>query len=258
MMLREPMARSVSHFHFKKTMFGVTSKRENQKFLKLTIDEFFNDPFEMMRFNEIWMDTFSSVAWLTGTITNQDDYTFTRNHFQNELEKKKSFDDFELKRLNASWSLNLAADRLESLGWVGILERMEESELLLSLVQNITPLQYLKRYFLDETVKISHKRSTKEILGHRYRVPTPTVLKKLEILAPLDRWLYEFANRLMDARIQELKTGVFVRAERKPLPQMTCYCTSYIINCPGSKIIPKWISPKTPKEYFDHFDFSAV
>ena len=141
MMLREPMARSVSHFHFKKTMFEVTSKRENQKFLKLTIDEFFNDPFEMMRFNEIWMDTFSSVAWLTGTITNPDDYTFTGKHFQNELEKKNSFDDLELKRLNASWSLNLAADRLESLGWFGILERMEESELLLSLVQIIFPLQ---------------------------------------------------------------------------------------------------------------------
>jgi hypothetical protein len=114
------MARSVSHFHFKKTMFEVTSKRENQKFLKMSIEEFFNDPFEM------------SVAWLTGTITNADDYTFTRENFPAVLERKKSFDDLELKRLNASWSLNLAADRLESLGWFGILERMEESELLLS------------------------------------------------------------------------------------------------------------------------------
>lgn len=126
------MARSVSHFHFKKTMFEVTSKRENQKFLKMSIEEFFNDPFEMMRFNEIWMDTSSSVAWLTGTITNADDYTFTRENFPAKLDRKKSFDDLELKRLNASWSLNLAADRLESLGWFGILERMEESELLLS------------------------------------------------------------------------------------------------------------------------------
>ena len=132
MMLREPMARSVSHFHFKKTMFEITSKRENQKFLKMSIEEFFNDPFEMMRFNEIWMDTFSSVAWLTGMITNADDYTFTRENFPTELERKRSFEDLELKRLNASWSLNLAADRLESLGWFGILERMEESELLLS------------------------------------------------------------------------------------------------------------------------------
>ena len=132
MMLREPMARSVSHFYFKKTMFEVTSKRENQKFLKMSIEEFFNDQFEMMRFNEIWMDTFSSVAWLTGTITNADDYTFTQENFPTELERKKSFDDLELKRLNASWSLNLAADRLESLGWFGILERIEESELLLS------------------------------------------------------------------------------------------------------------------------------
>jgi len=132
MMFREPMARSVSHFYFKKTLFETTSKRDNQKFLKMSIEEFFNDPFEMMRFNEIWMDTFSSVSWLTGTITNKDDYTFTSEHFQKELERETSFDDLELKRLNASWSLNLAADRLESLGWFGILERMDESELLLS------------------------------------------------------------------------------------------------------------------------------
>lgn len=128
------MARSVSHFYFKKTMFDVTSKRENQKFLKMTIDDFFNDPIEMMRFQEIWMDTFSSVSWLAGTITNPDDYTFTSEHFSSdEIEKQKSeFEKLELKRLNASWSLNLAADRLESLGWFGILERLEDSERLLS------------------------------------------------------------------------------------------------------------------------------
>jgi hypothetical protein len=42
------------------------------------------------------------------------------------------FQERELMRLNATWSLNLAADRLESMGWFGILEKMEDSEMLLS------------------------------------------------------------------------------------------------------------------------------
>jgi hypothetical protein len=115
----------------------------------------------------------------------------------------------------------------------------------------------LKRYFLDEDVKISHKRSTKEIIGHRYQIPSPTVLKKLEKFAPLDIWLYDFANRVMDARLEELKTGVFVRPERRALPQMTCKCTSYIISCTDSQIIPKWVSPKATKEYQELFKSST-
>ncbi|CAG5111701.1 Oidioi.mRNA.OKI2018_I69.chr2.g5979.t1.cds [Oikopleura dioica] len=241
MMLREPMARSVSHFYFKKTMFDVTSKRENQKFMKMTMDEFFNDPVEIMRFQEIWMDTFSGVSWLAGTITNPDDYTFTSEHFKNDFDKQKSFEKLELKRLNASWSLTLAADRLESLGWFGILERMEDSERLLS-------------YFLEENVKISHKRSTKEILGHKYPIPSPSVLKKLHDLSPLDRWLYEFANRLMDARIEELETGVFARPERPAFPTMTCLATSYMINCPNSSALSNWISSRATAEYQESFE----
>ena len=107
-------------------------------------------------------------------------------------------------------------------------------------------------------MKISHKRSTKEILGHKYPIPSPTVLKKLHDLAPLDRWLYEFANRQMDARIEELETGVFLQPERDEFPTITCFATSYIINCPHSSAVSNWISSKATVEYQELLNKIAV
>jgi hypothetical protein len=74
------------------------------------------------------------------------------------------------------------------------------------------------------------------------------VLQKLNALKPLNLWLYEFANRLFDARVDFLKTGVYQRPVRKPMPEMTCLCTRLIMYCPGGEL-DFWISKEAPAGY---------
>ena len=74
------------------------------------------------------------------------------------------------------------------------------------------------------------------------------VLNKLKALKPLNLWLYEFANRLFDARVNFLKTGVYIRPVRKPMPEMTCLCTRLIIYCPGGEL-DFWVSKEAPAGY---------
>ena len=105
----------------------------NRKFMKSSFDKFMEDPELMVEFGGLWLDGFAGLSMIDGLITGTYYGTSVRERYKNEPEKLEGiFNERQLKKLNATWSLNLAADRLESMGWFGILERIEESEELLS------------------------------------------------------------------------------------------------------------------------------
>ena len=74
------------------------------------------------------------------------------------------------------------------------------------------------------------------------------MLRKLEALKPLNIWLYEFANRLFEARVEFVKTGVYRRPARKPMPKMSCLCTRLIMFCPRGEL-DFWVSNEAPDGY---------
>jgi len=87
----------------------------------------------LAEFGGLWLDGFAGLSMIDGVITGSYYGTNVKEIYKYEKEKLENvFIERQLKTLNASWSLNLAADRLENMGWFGILERMEESEELLS------------------------------------------------------------------------------------------------------------------------------
>ena len=158
------LSRSVSNYHFKKTIPSVARSTipTYVKFMKSSFDTFLEQPEVMVDFAHLWIDSFAGQSskywqifascstkffWTLDKILNSvpglsmidglmsDDYygTSTREIYKDDKAKMEQvFRERELMRLNATWSLNLAADRLESMGWFGILEKMEESEILLS------------------------------------------------------------------------------------------------------------------------------
>ena len=129
------MFRSVSNYHFKKTIPSVAHSKKPTyvKFMASSFDKFLEQPEVMVDFAHLWIDSFAGLSMLDGLMS--DDYygTSAREIYKNDRAKMEQvFRERELMRLNATWSLNLAADRLESMGWFGILEKMEDSEKLLS------------------------------------------------------------------------------------------------------------------------------
>jgi len=240
-LLRDPISRSVSNYHFKKTIPSVARSTipTYVKFMASSFDTFLEQPEVMVDFAHLWIDSFAGLSMIDGLMS--DDYygTSTRQIYKDDKAKMEEvFRERELMRLNATWSLNLAADRLESMGWFGILEKMEESEMLLSK-------------YIGKDIKMSHARKTVELTGQKNRA-SEEVLRKLHALKPLNLWLYEFANRLFDARVDFLKTGVYRRPERKPMPEMTCLCTRLIMYCPGGEL-DFWVSKKAPDGYEKNF-----
>ncbi|CBY34424.1 unnamed protein product [Oikopleura dioica] len=240
-LLRDPISRSVSNYHFKKTIPGVANSKQPTyvKFMASSFDTFLEQPEVMVDFAHLWIDSFAGLSMIDGLMS--DDYygTSTRKIYKDDRAKMQQiFWERELMRLNATWSLNLAADRLEKMGWFGILEKLEDSEILLSK-------------YIGKTIKLSHANKTPNRTGHE-NFASEQVLHKLNALKPMNLWLYEFANRLFDARVSFLKTGVYQRPERKPMPEMSCTCTRLIIYCPGGEL-DFWVSKEAPAGYEESF-----
>ena len=98
-----------------------------------SFDTFLEQPEVMAEFAGLWLDSFAGLSMLDGLMSGEYYGTSTREiNKNNKAKMEQVFRERELMRLNATWSLNLAADRLESMGWFGILEKMEDSEKLLS------------------------------------------------------------------------------------------------------------------------------
>ncbi len=62
-MLRHPVQRAISHFHFAKTLAWT----KGMKIRTLSLSEYLKNPKEMLNTRGVWQDGQAAVSWLTGT-----------------------------------------------------------------------------------------------------------------------------------------------------------------------------------------------
>merc|ERR1712227_653112 len=110
---------------------------------------------------------------------------------------KPDLDHVELLNADFNRTIQIAADRIDQLYWVGILEESTRSMELLS-----HQLGYNKRIVLPRarTHTETHASSAK---------PSESDLEKLTSLMPHDIWIYNYAKSVFEARYTHFKTGVF-------------------------------------------------
>jgi hypothetical protein len=205
MFLRNPIARSVSHFVFAKTLPWT---KEFPTFLNESLGEFLHDPETMIMMRDVWQDGMASVAWLTGT------------HYAGWVTKGLSEEQVrerELKQMNYRAMMHLAADRLEETKWFGILEDTPRS---LELLQHA--------FSLEEPVALKHANQAK---GNK-EPPSEWAMEALKSLTPQDYWLYDYGLRLFEARWNAYKSGyALAPPERPSLPEMSCTSTRLHVEC---------------------------
>ena len=194
-LLREPVSRAVSHFHF------ATKKRILKT--KGNISDYLKTPQNMLEARDIWQDGQAAVSWLTGT------------HIANWVGiKPKQIEAREIQSLDHKKMCTLAADRLKQTLWFGFLSDQERS---------LEMLQWQLGY--SKTIKLSYSN----------RSPHPDISARdreiLESLMPMDIWLYNYAELLFEARWQQYKTGIYREPELPPFPEINCKSTRYILAC---------------------------
>ena len=106
-LLRDPVSRSVSHFHYsrKKRIFKMASS---------SLTEYLHNPQDMLESRDVWQDGQASVMWLTGT------------HVANWVRiKPHLIPEREIKSLDHKTILTKAAERLNQTLWFGLLIRID-------------------------------------------------------------------------------------------------------------------------------------
>jgi len=120
---------------------------------------------------------------------------------------------------NATAMCLLAAKRLETTKWFGILEDLDRSMELLKHTFQLETLPKMPHIRQKSRSDASIKISAIEVLG-------------LASLMPQDLWLYEYGKRLFEARWEKYKTGIYTPPELPPLPKtFSCISTRFTLNC---------------------------
>jgi hypothetical protein len=180
MMLRDPVARAVSHFYYLKKQAWTA---EIPRFRNQTIQEFLHDPETMIRLRDVWQDGQAGISWLTGTHI----ASFVSPHLtESQIQQK----DLAMV-LHPLEMMSLAADRLErDVKFFGILEDIPRS------------MQLLQHEFSLKQLPVMEHRNK-----NRKRPPNdasselnPWVMETLQSLMPQDVWLYQYAKQLFEAR----------------------------------------------------------
>jgi len=190
-LLRNPVSRAISQFYFSKTL--PWAKKNNEKFLTQTFDEYLDDP------TKEWMqpiaDGESGSDFLAG-IFRQGGWVVTDGR---ETPHK------EYLRRNKTAACLFAARRLENTTWFGIMEDMERSMKLLQVTLALDDTPVLPRTNYGE--------------GRNPR-PSRKISRKIERYIPRDMWLYEYAKRLFEARWNYFMGSncTYVSPELPPLP----------------------------------------
>ncbi|KAL3785823.1 hypothetical protein HJC23_012378 [Cyclotella cryptica] len=191
--LRNPVSRSISQFHYSKTL--TWAKNMNASFIDQTLEEYVHDP------NKTWFqplnDGEGGIDFLSG-IFKTDSWVMTDNI---ESEAK------EYLRQNKTAACLLSAKRLEQTVWFGLLEDVDRSMKLLQISLG-----------LPETPALQ-KRNSAPV---EYPAPSNEIKKEIERYLPKDMWLYHFAKRLFEARwnyFMSVDGGVYVPPELPPLPE---------------------------------------
>ena len=206
-LLRDPVARAVSHFHFTKML--IAKKRETLKVLEnVSLSEYIRDPQKMLEARGIWQDGQAAVMWLTGT------------HIQTGMiwvgVKPDQNSERETRFLDHKNICLKSVSRLKDTLWFGFLDDQERSFDMLQW-----QLGYGKKIRLAHANKTPHADITAEDRAI------------LESLMPIDLWIYEYAKTLFDARWEQYKTGVYRDPKMPPFPQINCKSTRYILACNG-------------------------
>ena len=195
LLLRDPVARAVSHFHF--------TKKRRIFIITVSLSEYLRNPQNLLEARDIWQDGQAAVMWLTGT------------HVANWVGiKRDEIPEREIKFLDHKTMCLKAAARLKETLWFGFLDDQERSFDMLQW-----QLGYEKKIKLTNANKTPHADITAEDKAI------------LQSLMPLDLWLYEYAKILFDARWEQYKTGVYSDPKLPPLPEINCKSTRYILAC---------------------------
>ena len=103
----------------------------------------------MMANRGCWQDGQASVSWLTGTHVG---VGWVAKGERSASITDKDKEDWEEQTLNTEKILNLAADKIDTMFWFGILEDMDRSlELLQHQLQLDTKVSYLISRFYSRT-----------------------------------------------------------------------------------------------------------
>jgi len=218
-MLREPVSRAVSHFHFAKTLGWTRGLPMRHQ----TLTEYFKDPQGLLDSRGVWQDGQAMVSWLSGT------------HIANWVGIKAA----EVSARENKWQdiesvCRLAAKRLRATIWFGILDDIERSMELLKFV-------------IDAPEDISLGKSN----SHHHTKASESEEKVLESLMPADIWLFKYARLLFEARWNAYKTGVFKEPEEPPFPKIwPCESTRFSLDCiEGPLKGLHWKDPNAPAEH---------
>jgi hypothetical protein len=243
LMLRHPVHRAVSHFYFSKQLalkeqwkqerLKMTKKERQLSlrqhnnnatiFINATLSEllFSQDPnITLFDNRDIWQDGQAAVSWITGT--------HIANWVMVPPEQILQREQLTLPQ-NVPSLLHLAADRLESTLWFGIMEDIPRSMELLSFALGLHkhPQDYVEwKLPKANQGKIHHPNVTQR------------EYEALSSLMPQDLWLYEYGKRLFDYRWQAYTMGpkqqhLPLFPERPPMPiiPLTCWSWRFIMNC---------------------------
>ena len=203
-LLRDSVARAVSHFHF--TKMRIAKKRLTLKVLEnVSLSEYIRDPQKMLEAHGIWRDGQAAALWLTGTHIE----TWVGIKLDKIPERETRFLDHKNICLKAG-------SRLKDTLWFGFLDDQERS---------FDMLQWQLGY--DKKIRLAHRNKT----PHADITAEDKAI--LESLMPIDLWIYEYAKTLFDARWEQYKTGVYRDPKMPPFPQINCKSTRYILACNG-------------------------
>ena len=200
-MLRHPVERASSHFHFMRsqtwTIDSSLQRLDLTTFLRQAKDT--GDWSDMMAFRGFWQDGQASVAWLTGSHVAKWVESIPEKPW---TEDTKNLKEFNL--VNHEKALLQAADRMDRMFWVGILEDMERSIELLEHQFSIAPGTLSRKHLnngTDNSATVSAEAA-----------------KLLHSLVGMDLWLYDYGRAIFEARYQHFKTGIWNQPTRPPMP----------------------------------------
>ena len=194
--LRNPVQRAISQFYYAQRNGWVASKKKrepswNPKWTTQTMDEYMNDTNK--DFMQPLSDGEGGVRWLAGT--------WKRNDW---LSASDESDTKRYRRQNKTAAALLAAQRLASTTWFGLLEEKDRSMKLLQLTLDLDAPPTLPKANSGHNKVQTHNETT----------------KKIESYLPQDMWLYEYAKRLFEARWEYYFAGdgTYTHPELPPLP----------------------------------------
>lgn len=223
-MLREPVSRAISHFHFvQDSHFGLGTGLGEGNGKNMTLSAYFAKPSPLMfETRDIWQDGQAAVSWLTGT-----HIAAWVGTPRGQVTKREIM---AMSLENMPIMLYLAANRLDQTLWFGLLEDLDKSlELLHHVIIGAEP----KKENGDEhNQKERLIMPAKNVAVKKHASATTLEKETMKSLMPQDLWLYEYANRLFAARWKAYKTGKpVVLPERPPIPKLPCYSFRFNLTC---------------------------